>query len=154
MDLQTLIGSAVVAAAISASISGFVSLRTSARNINVEHVTRERAKWRDKVRDKALEVHRAIRSADADELAALHLQFALILNPLDAEDRRILRLMDQLPVDQGTDAVFQELADRLALLLKHDWERAKREAAPVVSLRGRGATRVTYEELLRRRRAS
>lgn len=53
MDAQTLIGSAVVAAAI----SGFVSLRTTARNINVEYVTGERAKWRDKVRKKALLVH-------------------------------------------------------------------------------------------------
>ena len=147
MDLQALIGSAVVAAII----SGFVSLRTTARNINVEHVTRERAKWRDKVREKALQVHQAIASDNAGRVAELHLEFALIVNPLDAEDRQILALIRCVSDETAMPRALGEFADRIALLLKHDWERAKREAAPAIRRMCMRAERVTYAELLRRR---
>jgi hypothetical protein len=56
-ELVIAIASSSVVAGI---VAGLVSLRTNARNIKVANVTRERAKWRDKVRHQALEVHRAI----------------------------------------------------------------------------------------------
>jgi len=125
MDLgTTLLASAVVAAFVSALISGLISLRTTERSIKVEHVTRERTKWRDKVRDRAAAVHHAATTEGLDRLAALQLEFRLILNPFDPEDRKIIDMIILLAEPQGRDAKLAEFGDRVSLLLKHDWERA------------------------------
>ncbi len=151
MDLQTLLGSLVSSAVVAATISAFVSLRTTARNINVEHVTRERAKWRDKVRDKALQVHQAIALDNASRLAELHMEFSLIVNPFDAEDRQILSLIQPVADATTKQSALAQFEDRVALLLKHDWDRAKLEAAPAHRRICMRAQRVTYAELLRQR---
>jgi prolyl-tRNA synthetase len=53
----------------------------------------------------------------------------LNLNPVDAEDTAILNAIDRLSQSEQLDEkLLQELSDRIALLLKHDWERAKVEA--------------------------
>lgn len=118
-----------VASLIGASIGAAVSLHTSARNIKIDNITKERAKWRENVRSKALEVHKAAVSMDAKRLQELYLEFSLILNTRDLEDRSILDLIRQLKRSPLEPDLIQ-LAERIALLLKHDWGRAKWEASP------------------------
>ena len=120
-------GIAAFSAFVGVVIGAAVSLRTSTRNIKVENITKERAKWRDKVRKKSLAVHQDAVKCDATALEAHHLEFSLILNPFDHEDRAILALIRQLK-SKADESHLTEFADRIALLLKHDWQRAKWEA--------------------------
>ena len=108
-------------------IGAAVTLRTNTRNIKIENITKERAKWRDKVRKRSLAVHRAAIKADTTALEECHLGFSLILNPCDLNDREILTSIRQLE-KAPTQLNLTEFAERIALLLKHDWDRAKQEA--------------------------
>jgi len=111
-------------------VAGFVTLKNSERKIQIENVTQERAKWRDKIRIKSNEVHQATVDDNAAKLAELRLDFSLNLNPLDKEDHNILEVIADLKASENQDTKLAEFSDRVALLLKHDWERAKHEAKP------------------------
>ena len=53
-------------------------------------------------------------------------EFVALLNPNDTEDREIIGCI-KLP-DEGQEIeCADEFSERIALLLKHDWERAKLE---------------------------
>lgn len=120
-----LTGSVVLAALITA----FAALQNSERKINIEYVTAERAKWRDRIREKALDVHRAAIAADWRRLDELHLEFALLLNPNDEEDNKILAAIRELS-QKELEPALRAFATRVSYLLKHDWERAKSETQP------------------------
>jgi hypothetical protein len=119
------------AAVVAAIVAGWVSLRTHARTIKIENITKERADWRDEIRKKALETHQAAEVGNTRRLSELALEFALVLNPLDKEDRPIVALIHQLPYAEGKEKSLTEFGERIALLLKHDWQRAKAEAGSV-----------------------
>lgn len=56
MKLQDFLTPTLVAALVAASfrfLRPFVTLRTSERRIQIENITRERAKWREKIRTKS-----------------------------------------------------------------------------------------------------
>jgi hypothetical protein len=146
-DLALAIASSSVIAAI---VAGLVSLRTNARNIKVANVTGERTKWRDKVRDRALEVHKAI--SEGKDLAELHSQLALILNPIDHEDREILRLIEKSPALESREATVKEFTQRVSLLIKHDWERAKWESSSVFNRRPCRPKRIRFEDFSRNKK--
>ncbi|WP_440088888.1 hypothetical protein [Pseudomonas fragariae (ex Marin et al. 2024)] len=126
MTLTELLSSAVV----SAMVAALVTLRSSERKIEIENVTQERAKWRERIRLNALEVHRASVANDASKLSELHLTFEHMLNPLDAEDNGILARIFRLNGLAEPTTELAEFSKRIALLLKHDWDRAKLEASP------------------------
>ena len=144
--IESLAGSAVVAALV----AGLVALRTNARNIKVANVISERAKWRDKIRDLALQTHRAMFEYKDKELSELHSQLTLNLNPGDPEDRSILKLVGGLPEQKCVSTILDEFTNRLALLLKHDWERAKWESTSIwgriASRQLRCPKRITFSE--------
>jgi len=124
--LQIVLTSSVVAGVVSA----FVSIWTTQRKISIENITQERTKWREKVRDKSLEVHNAFIDRDEKKLQQLRLEFSLILNPEDGEDKRIIESI-RLP-EQGKETELSlEFSKRVSLLLKHDWERVKLEAGAI-----------------------
>jgi hypothetical protein len=123
MDLATVLTSTVVAGLV----AGLVSLRVAERRIAIENITQERAKWRDRIRLKAADAFFAIRTSDHSTIAELQSAFSLLLNPLDQEDIAIVSSI--APGDANPDQA-KEFSDRVALLLKHDWERAKHEARP------------------------
>lgn len=131
MDLSPILTSAVV----SALIAGLVTLRSSERKIQIENITQERAKWREKIRSNGLLVHKAAVAHDAAKLAELKLVFRLLLNPHDSEDNLILQCIDDLKSAIDPTPRLSEFAGRLAFLLKHDWQRAKHEARPWFSRR-------------------
>lgn len=128
LDFTAFLSSSVVGGLV----AGFIALRTSERKIQIENVTQERAKWREKIRSKSMEVHQAAAACDATKIAELHLEFTLNLNPLDQEDKDILAAIDSLKNRDTLNAKLSEFAGRVALLLKHDWERAKHEAKPLL----------------------
>ena len=75
-------------------------------------------------------------------LSELRLSLSLNLNPTDREDAGILKVIDIMAkTTQPDDGSGQEFADRVALLLKHDWERAKSEAK-----HRKTPPRLTYKE--------
>jgi hypothetical protein len=144
LDFLTLHAPAVVIAAL---ITAIVALRTGAQNIKVDNITKERAKWRDRIRCKALQVHQAAVNENTTRLQELYLEFTLLLSPNDPEDRSILNLIWQFRKEAPTESELRELAERISLLLKHDWERAKKEAKPLW-LSVWPTRRVPYEEWL------
>ncbi|AVJ25399.1 MULTISPECIES: hypothetical protein [Pseudomonas] len=128
--LETFLTSAVVAALV----GGYVSLVNSERKIQIENVTQERAKWREQIRLNAIKVHKAAIDPDIEvrksSLTELRMVVELLLNPHDPEDVAILRCIEELADCKEPAKRLPELSRRLAFLLKHDWERAKREAKP------------------------
>lgn len=105
-------------------------MKNAERKILIENITQERAKWREKIRTKAIEVHKAAVKGDRVWLAELKLAFATSLHPYDPEDNLILDVIERLKNEKDRDAKLEEFSDRLSLLLKHDWQRAKQEAEP------------------------
>lgn len=142
MDFTAFLSSSVVGGLV----AGFVALRSSERKIQIENVTQERAKWREKVRIKSLEVHRAAVAGNPERLSELSLEFAHNLNPLHQQDKDILAVIAALKNRDTLYVKLPEFKDRVALLLKHDWERAKHEAKPWF-FRFRSPKRTSYEEL-------
>lgn len=126
MDIGTVLSSGVVAGLI----AGLVTLRTSERKIAMEHITKQREVWRDKIRTKSLDVTTAIECKALSRLCELHTEFSHLLNPEDQMDVEILDLLKEFKNNTFDDAKHVEFVERVSLLLKHDWQRAKREAKP------------------------
>jgi hypothetical protein len=137
--MTTLLTSVVIAAIV----SGLVSLLVAERRIAAENVLQERTKWREKIRDLALEVHKALVfvEVDAAQLRELRATLTLRLNPHDEKDQEILEL---IAPENASHA--EEFAQRVALLLKHDWERAKYEASLWRWLYEKSPTRLGFND--------
>ena len=114
---------------ISAIVAACVAAWTAHRKISIENITQDRRAWREKVREKALSVHDALISKSETSLNRLRAEFALLLNPKDPLDQEIIACIT-IPDDGPVIERANEFAERIALLLKHDWERAKLEVSP------------------------
>ncbi|RLA03272.1 MAG: hypothetical protein DRQ54_10980 [Gammaproteobacteria bacterium] len=110
-------------------VTAYVTLWNAERKIAIDNITKERAKWRDKIRELALEVHKAIELEDALKLSELKNQFRLNLNPTDEKDNNILALISSVEKDKHKQA--EQFSLCVSYLLKHDWERAKLESKPL-----------------------
>lgn len=141
MEFSTVLSSTVLAGLVAA----LVSLRSSERKIHVENVTQERAKWRGVMRALGDALIKAAREGDTKKVERLCAQLALNVNPFDAEDKALVEIAKKFSEATDLDGHFVEFTDRMALLLKHDWERAKREAHPWF-FRGGEPRRVPYCE--------
>ena len=124
-------GLAALVGAVGGLVGAVLVWLVAQHRIQAEHVTRERAKWRKKIRKKSLEVHEALTAArrSDQDLLRLQMQFRLLLSPLDDRDCEILRCITPTSCkEQRQVAQAKQFAYRVSLLLKHDWERAKLEA--------------------------
>lgn len=120
----------LVVALVTLSGVGFTAVVTwsiSQRRISADHITAERAKWREKIRAQALLVHDAILRGDATALSRLRSEFRALLSPFDPEDMKILDTMKVVD-PKVREKRAQRFARQISLLLKHDWDRAKLEA--------------------------
>jgi hypothetical protein len=146
--LNAILASTVVAAVVAA----LVAILTAERRIATENVTQERAKWRKDVKDIALEVHNAIASREEAKLRELRTKFALNLNPHDRED---IGILNTIALPEAAHDMHKEFAEefvvRVALLLKHDWERAKYEASMWRWLLRTSPERVRYDDFVQHR---
>jgi hypothetical protein len=125
--METFLASTV----ISAIVAAVVALWTAQRKISIENITQDRRAWRETIRANALFVHDALISRDTKKLNKLRAEFRTLLNPEDMEDSAIISSIS-LPDDGKELECAEEFAERIALLLKHDWERVKLEAGPFV----------------------
>ena len=116
---------------VSGVVSAFVAIWTTQKKISIENITQERTKWREKVRAKALEVHTSIINRNEDDLKRLKVEFSVILNPSDCEDRKIIGCI-KLPQKGKENECSDVFSQRVSFLLKHDWERSKLEASPLL----------------------
>jgi hypothetical protein len=99
---------------IAAFVSALFSVLTTERKIAAENVIQERKNWRDKIREIALEVHKALALPipDAAKLNELRGSFSLLVNPHDNMDQEILRLINANNANRA-----DEFRQRVALLL-------------------------------------
>lgn len=107
-----------VSGAVGAVLGAILVFVSSQRALRAENVLAERTKWREEIRRIAKEL--PVVNSDKRRLAS---ELALRLNPADDKDREIVKLA------ANGNETSAELTTRLALLLKHDWERAKIEAS-------------------------
>ena len=106
----------LTSAVIAAIVSGLVALLVSERRI---------AAGQD--------------APEVGKLGVLRARLTLHLNPHDPEDQGILNVIVSNPTNGG-----EEFTQRVALLLKHDWERAKYEASLLEWLWTTRPTRVHF----------
>ncbi len=123
---------------IGGGIGAFATISVANKNIEMENITQERRNWREKIRDKASEVVTAYQAKDKNKLTKLYVDFQVRLNPYDNNDIEILDTLRKMKEDIAKKDIYtdinedliDELSKKLALLLKHDWERAKIEVKP------------------------
>lgn len=127
MDLPTVLSSGVLAGLV----AGLVTLRMSERKIAIENITQQRQIWREKIRCLANHLKKSYKSGEKDTLHDHYIELQLLLNPEDDNDQSILDTVWEMIEAKGSDDRHIVLSEKLSLLLKHDWERAKREAKPV-----------------------
>lgn len=151
MEITTILGSAVLAAIISAIVSRI----NSERIILIDNITKERKNWRETIRNKSNCVFMAYYSNDELSLKKLKSEFQLILSPFDHDDIDILDSIEDLITKcvDCDDSTFNDFNTRICLLLKHDWERAKIEANPYENM-GRTADRMTFKEYKKKKNRS
>ncbi|MDR7148756.1 hypothetical protein J2W49_000684 [Hydrogenophaga palleronii] len=133
IDLTSLLAGISITA-VGGWISYFIAFRKDERTIQIEQVTKERTKWRDNMRKLCEEITNAhvenrVNAIPA-KVASLRARLATSINPKDSvNDGAILVHYDQLFSDGSDD--LKGFTHRIALLLKHDWERVKWECTPL-----------------------
>ncbi|MFT4805328.1 MAG: hypothetical protein ACI9YE_002544 [Psychroserpens sp.] len=127
MNWTTFISSIIASGLLAGLVAALVTLRVSERKIVIENVTQERTKWREKIRRITLDIHKAFLTKETEELELLHTELTTSLNPEDTEDQDILACLKHL-ITNGSGDRIGEFKHRIALLLKHDWQRAKWES--------------------------
>ena len=133
IDLTSLLAG-VSLTAIGGWIASFIAFRKDERAVQLEQVTKERTKWRDNMRMLCEEIaithveNKA--SAVPSKVAVLRARLATSINPKDTiHDGAILAHFDRLFLRESDD--LKVFVHRIALLLKHDWERVKWECTPL-----------------------
>ncbi|CAH1194385.1 conserved hypothetical protein [Candidatus Nitrotoga sp. BS] len=115
-------------------IASFIAFRKDERSVQLSQITEERKKWRDNMRKLSAEIsalHIENKTTPSpSKVAALRSVLATSINPKDiTNDGAILDHYDRLfSADSDDLSVFNH---RIALLLKHDWERVKWECMPL-----------------------
>lgn len=133
IDLTSLL-TGVSLTAVGGWFASFIAFRKDERGVQLEQVTKERTKWRKSMRKLCEEVaiaHVENRtSAIPAKVASLRACLATSINPKDkTHDGAILVHYDRLFSGETDD--MEVFAHRIALLLKHDWERVKWECTPL-----------------------
>ena len=111
----------------SVAMTALLTWHLAQRRISIENVTQERAKWRENIRRTALDAHDAIAKGQRDKVERVRSELRTLVNPYDGEDCKLLACIAVWCLDDRKKWT-EEFAQRVALLLKHDWERAKWEA--------------------------
>lgn len=142
MNIETVLISGVVAALV----SGLVALRNNERKIVIENITHERTKWRDKIREKNIQINEAHQNKEVTKIEIVGAELRLLLNPVDPLDRDILSEIPILKNSESTPQDMERFSIKLSLLLKHDWQRAKQETKDAFYKKHKSVKRVTYEE--------
>lgn len=133
IDLTSLLAGVSITA-IGGWFASFIAFRKDERAVQLEQVTKERTKWRDSMRKLCGEIaiaHVENRvNGNPAKVALLRARLATSINPKDTtHDGAILAHYDRL--FSGVTDDLEVFTHRIALLLKHDWERVKWECTPL-----------------------
>jgi hypothetical protein len=119
--------------AVAGWIGSFFALRKDERATQVEQITKERTKWREGIRHLSEDIAASYisnkQNGQSGKLAIDRARLVVSLNPKDTHDNEILQHYDSLFKGEKDD--FSVFVTRIALLLKHDWERVKWECTPI-----------------------
>ncbi len=113
---------------VAAFIVGGFTVLVATKNKQGRYVTEERKKWRDYIRAWMKDVTQIIYDGwDSNLLQAKKSEIILHLNPYDDTELKDEISELKLPKDNPNYAdVLIEVRDMLQKLLKHDWERVKK----------------------------
>jgi CRISPR/Cas system CMR-associated protein Cmr5 small subunit len=125
MNIETLgiiLGSSVIASLVTAIFTKSSKDKTD----KLQYITNERKQWRDDIRKATVEI-RKINDNEQKEKMFKTIQeaktyFQVRLNPEDEEDNKLLACFETT-----NNKVTDNLDEYVARLLKHDWERVKKE---------------------------
>ncbi len=116
-------------AALGGWIGSFLAFRKDERAVQVEQITKERTKWRESVRALCGDIVMAHVTKSDEKVAVNRSRLVTSLNPKDIYDAEIIEHYDALFGGRKTD--IDLFTSRMAILLKHDWERVKWECMPL-----------------------
>jgi hypothetical protein len=133
--LEIVLASALLSAIVSALMAKIISDRV----IYSDNVIKERAKWRERVR----EIISEYPGSCADKKKSLERELITRINPYQSEDIQLIEALRN-----SNDSNYFEVSIRAALLLKHDWERSKDEISIRPDKRWKPIRRVTYNEFM------
>lgn len=123
-----LLGSAVAASLITA----IFTKAQSDKGAIIDNIIKEREKWRNRLRYLVSDVESCFRNKDSNGIASIKAELMVLLNPHDEEDKGIIKALTKIQ-DKWERKDLQEFIERVAYLLKHDWERVKQESTTRIS---------------------
>jgi hypothetical protein len=137
--------SEILTGIIAALVTAWFTKSSTDKKNSLQYITDERRKWRDEIRSETIETVALLRKLETTESNVSCLKnfdnpnyvklqkhiafFETRLNPIDNEDKAILRILKSF-LPNGKKQIenpIEEFQDGIALLLKHDWERSKNE---------------------------
>lgn len=126
--LVALLGSAVAASLITALLAKAQTDKSAV----IDNIIKERKTWRDKLRNLVSDAEHCFKRKNSCGLDCIEAQLVVLLNPYDKEDLEIIKVLNKIS-ENWNKAHLQEFMDRVAYLLKHDWERVKQESTSRIS---------------------
>jgi hypothetical protein len=117
-------------ALIGGLVASAITLIIAGKRIMIKNVTIERKNWRNDIRQLASEIVKELVKKEPSQNAITELRCRLRckLNPYDTKDISIIECVQVWP-PHCRARMAERFAALVSLLLKHDWERAKEEAA-------------------------
>lgn len=131
MNVEIVLGSAV----LSAAISGIISYMSARKNDKLHYITNERKKWRNEIR----EISKQLNGASYKKTVHILTELKVRINAFGANgcskqyknDAHIWEVINKIENDKCNKEDLRrkqnQLIEYLVLLLKDDWERSKRE---------------------------
>lgn len=163
--------SAIVTGVLAAIVTGLFTKNVADKKHSVENITQERKKWRDEMREAVRAVrcltehgkHQETKDISFESFGEARAFFVTRLNLGDPEDRKILKILDNISScqeqnndeerpcihcnakgyykaneddDKSLYCLICQFENAISCMLKHDWDRAKNEIkTPQLSLK-------------------
>lgn len=135
LDMIPLISLVLGSSVVSAFVTRFFIKLGADKKIRIENITQERKEWRDRIRELTVELTEAFDARDRAGIRKVEAELIVRLNPEDQEDLKIIQMLPEL-YSSWSEKLLRRVCDHLAYLLKHDWERAKKEVSGGLSAFG------------------
>lgn len=119
--------------ALSGLITGWFAFGSTDKKNQLEHITTERRKWRDCMREIIPEflygkedINGEFKEISNSKRKAILAAVKIRLNPFDENDIEIVSLMSDY-IENQIPEIATKIEDAVARLLKHDWDRVRKE---------------------------
>lgn len=105
------------------------------KSIIIQNVTQERQKWREKIRELVVEINENSLDGNWKKVAEARAELQVLINPYDNNDKYIINRLVKLEESKDVSELL-EINDSISRLLKHDWERIKKETTFFITAKG------------------